>query len=524
MANERRDAQAGNQGQTGGPGGERRGPGGFGGGRGPGGPGGFGGRGPGGPGGFGGRGGPGGDRGGRGRRGEDRGPVGFEGAALEFARAIDKPLLASDFEAQLPPLENLVGAARRGGGKTRSLDELPHDPRGKLLTALLRVMRQRPVEDEEKEAKRRQVYATVAEVWRSLGDERRAELAQTEAGDAQPAAWLLAHTGEWDKVAALAERERRWNDAAKLYEEHDRIEDAARLYQKGGDAARALGMLAKLGNREAVIEAAKQIDPRRQEEVLLGAGLGDVLMDLLVGQDRWEDVGRLYERAEQWADAARAYEKVGRTHKAIRAFDQAGETAEAERLIEAEAKERLDADDAGGAAKVWARFGRPAKAAELATDALSKFRWLREAGQTEAAQELAKGELQAAQEAGKEPLEQAPWMARSGDTASALRIYDEHRKPEDAAALFEELQDWELAARCHEMAGKTRKAADLFERAGNTEAAARLRALEPEKKPRAAGPKAGGKPGGGKPGGARRNGGGRPGGGGRRPAPKKPQG
>lgn len=449
--------------------------------------------------------------------------MGFEAAALEFARAIDKPVLAGEFEAQLDPIEKLILAARKGG-KNRSLDELPQDPRGKLFTAMLRVMRQRAVEDEEKEAIRRKVYATLAEAWRSLGDERRAELATEEAQGAEPAAWLLAHTGEWDKVAALHEKEGRYKDAAKLFEDNGKIEEAARLYRLGGEPVRAIEMLAKMGNRDAVIEAAKALKPDQQEAALLAAGLGDVLMDLLVQQDRWEDVGKLYERAEQWVDAARAYEKVGKTHKAIRAFDQAGEATEAERLIEAEAKEKADAGDALGAARVWARFNRFEKAAELSPDALHRYRWLREGGQNDQAVEIAKAELTSLQEAGKEPLDLAPWMARSGDTAGALRIYDEHRRPEDAAVVFEELGEWELAARCQELAGKTRKAADLFEKAGNTEAAERLRALEPAPKPKA--PRAGGRPAGGKGGGGRKpggrpNGGGRSNGGGRRPAPKK---
>lgn len=434
--------------------------------------------------------------------------MGFEGAALEFARAIDKPLLAGDYQAQLAPLEKLAGQARKGG-KARTMDELPHESRGKLLTALLRVMRQtRPVEDDaEKEKARKQVFATLAAVWAALSDERRAEMAKAEAGDAEIAPWLLAWTGEWDKVAALAEHEGRFRDAARAYEEHDRLDEAARLYRKGGDVMRAIEIYAKQGKRDEIVEAAKELKPEQQEQALLGAGLGDVLMDLLVQQDRWEDVGRLYERAEQYADAARAYEKAGRTHKAIRAWDQAGEKAEAERLIEAEAKEKLDAGDRQGAARLWARFGRPEKAAELAVIPVERYRWLREAGKIEEAQALAREELGKVQEASRGPLEQAPWLARAGDTANALRIYDEHRRPEDAGALFEELQEWEIAARCWELAGKTRRAAEMFERAGNTAEAERLRALEPPEKPKAArkpaagGPKGGGRRGGRGPGG-----------------------
>ena len=112
-----------------------------------------------------------GDRfGGRGRRGEPRGPTGFEAVALTLARDIDKPIVKQEYEAQLEPLETFILAARKGG-KTRSLDELPEASRGKLFTALLRVMRQRPLEDEEKEAQRRKVFATLSEAWRVLGDE-----------------------------------------------------------------------------------------------------------------------------------------------------------------------------------------------------------------------------------------------------------------------------------------------------------------------------------------------------------------
>jgi len=437
---------------------------------------------------------------------------------------VDKPILAGDFEAQLAPLEKLATAARKGG-KTHGLDDLSQDARGKLFTALLRVMRQRAPEGEgeeveQKAAQRRQVFATLAEVWRAMGDDRRADDAREIAGDAQVAPHLLAWTGEWDKVAALHEKEGKFREAAKLFEEHDQPKEAARLYRLAGDAPKVVELLGKLGDREALVEAAKQLPPKQQEEALLAAGMGDVLMEILVQSERWEDVGGLYERAEQWGDAARAYERAGKTHKAARAFDRAGEKAEADRLVEAEAKP-LEESDPLAAAKVWARFGRPLEAARLAPGALDKFRWLREGGANDEAIEVAKAELASLQEAGKPLLEIAPWLARSGDTAGALKIYDEHRRPEEAGQLFDDLGEAELAARCFEVAGKTRKAADLYEKAGNTEAAQRLRAAEPPPPTRPA-PKSGGPKGG--PRGARG-----PGGGGRdrggprgpRPAPKK---
>lgn len=409
-----------------------------------------------------------------GRRREERGPTGFEAVALDFARAIDKPIVKGEYDAQLEPLENFILATRKGG-KTRSLEELPENSRGKLFTALLRVMRQQPVEDEEKETQRRKVFATLAEAWRALGDERRAEAMKEQAQGEEPAPFLLAHTGEWDKVAALHEREKRYREAAALYEEHERPEEAARLYQLAGDIAKMVQILAQSGKTDEVVELANGLPPEQREEALLAAGKGDVLMDLLVQEERWEDVARLYERAEQFLDAAHAWEKAGKTHKAIRAFERAGATEEADRLIEAE----VAAAPEGEAAKVYARFGRFEKAAERTENPLQRYRWLRQAGKIEEAQAVAQAELDAMATEEHTPLDRAPWMARAGDTAGALRIWDEHREPKLAAVVMEELEEWELAARCLETALEFRKSADFFEKAGNTAEAERVRALAP---------------------------------------------
>lgn len=417
-----------------------------------------------------------GGRGGRGfgRRREERGPTGFEAVALDFARAIDKPIVKGEFEAQLEPIENFILAARKGG-KTRSLQELPENSRGKLFTALLRVMRQGQVSDEEKEAQRRKVFATLAEAWRVLGDEDRAKKLAEEAGDATPAPFLLAHTGEWDKVAALHEREKRYREAAALYQEHDQPEEAARLYQLAGDIAKMVEILAASGKTDEVVELAKELPPEKREEALLAAGKGDVLMDLLVQEERWEDVARLYERADQHADAAHAWEKAGKSHKAIRAFDRAGATEEADRLVEAEVAQAEE----GEAARVYARFGRFEKAAAQTEEPLLRYGWLRKAGKIEEAQAIAQAELQTMATEEKSPLERAPWMARAGDTAGALRIWDEHREPQQAAKVMEELEEWELAARCMETALDYAKSAAFFEKAGNAAEAERVRALIP---------------------------------------------
>jgi len=418
---------------------------------------------------------------GDGRRKDARGPTGFEAVALDFARAIDKPIVKGDFVAQLEPLENFVLAARKGG-KPRRLEDLPEATRGKLFTALLRVMRQPAVQDEEKEAQRRKVFATLAEAWRALGDERRAEALKEQAQGAEPAPFLLAYTGEWDKVAALHEREKRYREAAALYEEHERPEEAARLYRLAGDITKMVETLVKAGREEEIVQIARELDPAKREEALLAAGKGDVLMEILVEEERWEDVARLYERAEQFSDAARAWERAGKTHKAIRAFDRAGETAEAERLVEAEIAQAGE----GEAARIWARFGRYEKAASLTEDPLQKFRWLRQAGKTEEAQAVARQQLEAAVAEGKPLLEQAPWMARAGDVAGALRIWDEHREPVAAAKVMEELAEWELAARCYETALDYARAAEFFRRAGNTAEAERVAQLIPPEQKTAA--------------------------------------
>ncbi|HLV60054.1 MAG TPA: hypothetical protein VKY51_01485 [Fredinandcohnia sp.] len=426
-----------------------------------------------------------------GRRREERGPTGFEAVALDFARAIDKPIVKGDFQAQLEPLENFVLATRKGG-KSRSLEDLSEGTRGKLFTALLRVMRQQPVEDEENEKLRRKVFATLAEAWRALGDDRRAESMKEQAQGEEPAPFLLAYTGAWDKVAALHEREKRYREAAALYEENGRPEEAARMYQLAGDVGKMVEILVQSGKTDEVVELAKGLPPEQREQALLAAGKGDLLMDLLVQEERWEDVARLYERAEQFGDAARAWEKAGKTHKAIRAFDRSGETAEADRLVEAE----VAAAPENEAARVYARFGRFEKAAERTDNPLQRFRWLRQAGKIEEAQAVAKAELEAMSTEERSPLELAPWMARAGDTAGALRIWDDHREPKQAAQVLEELEEWELAARCLETALEFHKAADFFEKAGNTAEAERVRALAPpmpKTAPARRGPRRGGK-------------------------------
>lgn len=409
-----------------------------------------------------------------GRRREERGPTGFEKVALDFARAIDKPIVKGEYEGQLEPIEDFILSARKGD-KKRSLDELPEGARGKLFTALLRVMRQQPVQDEEKEALRRRVFATLAEAWRVLGDDRRAEAMKEQAQEAEPAPFLLAHTGEWDKVAALHEREKRYREAAALYEEHEKPEEAARLYKLAGDLTKMVQILVASGKTDEVVELAKELPPEQREEALLAADKGDVLMDLLVQEERWEDVARLYERADQHADAGRAWERAGKTHKAIRAFDRGGAAEDADRLIEAEVAETAE----GEVARLYARFGRFEKAAERTEDPLQRYRWLRQGGKIEEAQAIAKEMLEKAVAEEKPPLEQAPWMARAGDTAGALRIWDEHREPKVAARVMEELEEWELAARCLETATEFRKSAEFFEKAGNEAEAERVLALAP---------------------------------------------
>ena len=83
------------------------------------------------------------------------------------------------------------------------MNYLDFDPKTRLFTALLRAGRQQPVEDAESEQKRKDLQYLLGQIWRAVGDERRAALSFASSGRTEPAVKMLQKAGEWQEVAEL---------------------------------------------------------------------------------------------------------------------------------------------------------------------------------------------------------------------------------------------------------------------------------------------------------------------------------
>lgn len=427
---------------------------------------------------------PGVERRGSGRRGPPRardrrggepprtGRAGAEAAILGALKEAERPLTTGDFEAQRAPFAKIL--ERLQSLRLGSIDELDFDARTRLFTALLRAGRQPPQEDEEKEARRKEILFTLGEIWRAVSDERRAALLIAASGRTEPAMKMLQRAGEWQEAAALAAREGRHADAARLFEQHQDYSSALEPWRAAGDLRAALRVALLAGNLEAVRELATVVGPKGARELLLRHKQGDLYLDLLAGRGDFVEIGRLYERAEQWLDAAQAYERAGRTLKAAECLRKAGDLAGMERLVAAEAELRLARGDLPAAGEVLRKFGLHERAFDLAREKRPDlaFQWLQQAGLDEQALGFAQASARRSRESG-DLGEAARWCERAGDLPAAAQSWIEAGRPEEALRLYEQLGSWELAGDAALAAGQHDRAIELFRRAGVPEPEAR---------------------------------------------------
>jgi hypothetical protein len=398
-----------------------------------------------------------------------------EAQMTDVAKGLDKPLLSGDFAAQATLLKSLRD--RLGTVKPTTLASFEFDPRTRLFTALLRVKNQPAVkpaaadatpeqlaEHKAKTDGRNRAFAELGALWKLLGEADRATQAFEQAGDARIA---MEKAGTWEEAALIHAREGRHTAAAKLYEAHKLPVRAAELHAEGGDVAQAVRLYIGAGQTEPAREALKKLATPVAQKLLIELGAGDLLMDLLAARGRWEDIGKLYQRAGQHPDAAQAFLKAGRTHMAVQALQKAGDPEGAQKIIEQDAAAAREKGDARGAGRSYERWKQYVSAAKevAASDPELALSWVQKAGQDPAALEFAKSEAARHQAAGDVGL-QGKWTALAGDAAAAQPLF---------------LQ----AAAAAEQAGDTRKAIDYFQRAGDKAAVERLKPAKPEPKPEA---------------------------------------
>lgn len=392
------------------------------------------------------------------------------------AKELDKPILAGDFAKQV---ELLVGLRDRlGKVKPSNLASFEFDPRTRLFTALLRVGRQVLPADAppEKLAGKNQVFAELAALWKALAEDDRAEAAAAQAGEAKPTLTAAEKANTWEGQAELAEKAGKFRDAAKLFEDHGNLAEAARLLELGKDQPGALKLLLKQGNTDAAKELLKKMQTDQGRKVLTQLNAGDLLLDFLAGRGRWEEIGKLYQKAGMEADAAQAFMKGGRTHMAYHAFRAAGDEASAKQIIDAELAAAREKGEPKGVAEVLARWKLYLEAAEAIVDADpdKAMDYVGKAGPDPKGQAMAAAQAQKAREHG-DLLRAGRWYERAGTVEEAARAYIEGKHPAEALRLFEGLGDWRSAAACCEQLGQKERAAEFYNRVGDYEAVERVR-------------------------------------------------
>ena len=399
-----------------------------------------------------------------------------ESQMLQVAKDLDKPITAGEFARQAELLAGMRDKLARV--KPSNLASFEFDPRTRLFTALLKLGRQTLAADapEDKVKARNQAFAELGALWKALGEEERAGQAFAQAGEAKAALTAFEKAGTWEGAAELHEKSGKFREAAKLYEEHGELARAAALLDKGKDPQNAIRLYIATQNVDAAKEVLKKLQTDQGRKMLTALNAGDLLLDFLAGRGRWEEIGKLYQKAGMNADAAQAFLKAGRTHMAIHAFRDAGDAAGAEKIISAEIDEAKAKNDPKAVAEVYARWKMFTQAAEaiVGTSMEKALEYIGKAGDDPDAKKFAERQAAAAREAG-ELSRAGKWYEKLGTFEEAARAYIEGRNQTDALRLFEQLGDWRSAGACAEQLGMKEKAAEFYNRVGDYEAVERVR-------------------------------------------------
>jgi hypothetical protein len=381
-------------------------------------------------------------------------------------RNLEKPLTGADYGAQLPHLAAITHSIQ--GLRLPNLDALELRLKGKVYTALLRAGRQTIADaDAAKEELRLKVHLALAELWKTVGDDRREAVAFEAAGRTRKAASLLKQTGEWDDVAALFEREGKFVEAARLFESHRAHTDAARCFRSAKDLRSVMRCLQKAGDVAAVRATAREMELADAIESLLHVGAPALADELLTEKGEWVRLARLREDRRDFARAAEAREKADDLDKAAVDWRRAGREDAAAAIAERVAAPLLEQGDKFEAAEVFARFRCFARAAQLVMPERPDraHAWYSKGGLDAEALALAQKEARKAAGA-HQPALAAVWHERSGDIALAAEAYEGLGRWSDALRLHEQLGQWERAAECALKIDLLEKAGVFYRRAG----------------------------------------------------------
>ncbi|HEX4802101.1 MAG TPA: DEAD/DEAH box helicase [Myxococcaceae bacterium] len=433
---------------------------------------------------------------------------------------LEKALSTGDFAKQRPPLEEIFRQLKPL--RLSSLEGLDFNTRGRVLTTLLRVGRQKkppepppvpstapvaesarpdeipptepvsseaapaaraPSPEEEKLAAYGEVMFLLGSVWRAVGDEGRAGPAFAASGRSpeereppKPAA--PPPSGDWREEAERLVSTQRGRDAAKLHEHHGSPAEAARLYEAGGDLKSALRSFLAAKDELSGRRLLRQLKPEQFLPVIEKAGAYQLLMEHYVEAGQFEEVAKLYERARQFDQAAIAWEKADKLGPARKAYERAKQSAEADRVRQLEVAKLVERGDRLGAAVLLVGAGKREQAVQTlsALPATKAFRFLQKLRLGDEALVLARNEIARA-EAENRPAGRARWLERLGEASAAAEAWVRADRRDRALLIYEKAGEWQRAAPLAEALGQKDKAIELYRRVGDKTSADRVAAM-----------------------------------------------
>jgi len=397
----------------------------------------------------GGRGGPGEHRG-RGRGGErqhERDPAGASSRILSELSVLEKALSTGDFAKQKQPLAEILRQLKPL--RLRSLEELDFNTRGRLLTTLLRVGRQKkppeppppaagstaepaPAGKSDAEAAPDQAEAAQAPAEAADGASTPPGSAQAPAAEAEgapPAAEVGAREPGSDSAPATdagsnpAEAAQAPKPPA-LSPEEEKLAAYGEVLFLVGSVWRAVG------------------DEDRAEPAFAASGRQFAEPETAPAPGRAPSAPPSAPRSGDWRDEARRLESQKRTRDAARLYERHDSTAEAARLYEA-----------GGDLKSALRNFLSAKDSPAARRLLAQLK----------------------------PEQFLPIVEKAGAYELLMEHYVEAGQFDNVAKLYERARQFDQAALAWEKSGKLAAARKAYERAKDSANAERVRQLEVEK-------------------------------------------
>jgi tetratricopeptide (TPR) repeat protein len=272
--------------------------------------------------------------------------------------------------------------------------------------------------------------------------------------------------------------------AGRLLEENQLFPEAIEAYLEGEEFVAAAVNLERLGNVERAAELfLKGGDHKKAAQILSDAGKPAKAAALFLEKGNTLDAARLYGVAGAWDKSAELYSKSGYPLRAAEAFEKANQPLKAAECFEKHFMENVSyatsysATGGSGQERVARQAGvlyEKAGQLEKALQIYAKGQFFTEAAQTS----MKLGRFAPAAELfmrAEDPNGAADAYERAGDRVRAATLrgevaWKEGRIPE-AAAFFQQGQDFLRAAELFESVGKLAEAAAAYE-AGDSYAAA----------------------------------------------------